>query len=75
MAESVDVVAPVPGLVANVVATVGAKVAAGDPVVMLQAMKTEIAVESEHAGTVEAVLVREGEEVDLGAVLARIRTT
>jgi len=40
----------------------------------LQAMKTEIAVESEHAGTVEAVLVREGQEVDLGAVLARVRT-
>ncbi len=74
MAESVDVVAPVPGLVANVVAAVGAKVAAGDPVVTLQAMKTEIAVESDHAGTVEAVLVKEGEEVDLGAVLARIRT-
>ena len=74
MATSVDVVAPVPGLVANVVAKVGATVAAGDPVVTLQAMKTEIAVESEHAGTVEAILVREGQEVDLGAVLARVRT-
>ena len=73
MANSVDVVAPVPGLVANV-AKVGATVAAGDPVVTLQAMKTEIAVESEHAGTVEAILVREGQEVDLGAVLARVRT-
>ena len=48
MANSVDVVAPVPGLVANVVAKVGA--------------------------TVAAVLVREGQEVDLGAVLARVRT-
>jgi len=49
-------------------------VGGGDPVVTLQAMKTEIAVESEHAGTVEAILVREGQEVDLGAVLARVRT-
>ena len=33
-----------------------------------------VVAESEHAGTVEAVLVREGQEVDLGAVLARVRT-
>jgi acetyl-CoA/propionyl-CoA carboxylase biotin carboxyl carrier protein len=73
MAESVDVVAPVPGLVASVPVKVGGTVAAGDPVVMLQAMKAEIAVEAELAGTVEAILVKEGEEVDIGAVLARVR--
>ena len=74
MAQSMDVLAPVPGLVANVAVAEGATVAAGDPVVTLQAMKMEIIVESERGGTVEAVLVREGEEVDIGAVLARVRT-
>ena len=38
MADSVDVVAPVPGLVASVSVAVGAAVAAGDAVVTLQAM-------------------------------------
>ena len=74
MAQSMDVLAPVPGLVASVAVATGATVAAGDPVVTLQAMKMEIIVESERGGTVEAVLVREGEEVDIGAVLARVRT-
>jgi biotin carboxyl carrier protein len=74
MAQSVDVVAPVPGLVASIAAPVGAKVSAGDAVVTLQAMKSEIAVESDQAGTVTEVLVREGEEVEMGAVLARVRT-
>src|SRR5881392_2631849 len=74
MAQSMDVLAPVPGLVASVAVAAGARVAAGDPVVTLQAMKMEIIVESEQGGTVEAVLVREGEEVDIGAVLARVRT-
>jgi biotin carboxyl carrier protein len=73
MAKNVDVVAPVPGLVANVAVKAGGAVAAGDPVVMLQAMKMEIVVPSDHAGTVEEILVAEGQEVEIGAVLARIR--
>ena len=73
MADSVEVVAPIPGLVANVAVAAGAQVAAGDAVVTLQAMKTEIVVPADHAGTVEAVLVAEGQEVDVGAVLARVR--
>src|SRR3989440_13049566 len=74
MAQSIDVVAPVPGLVASVAVAAGARVAAGDPGVILQGMKMEIVVASEHGGTVETGLVKEGEEVDLGAVLAGGRT-
>lgn len=73
MADSVEVVAPIPGLVASVAVAAGAAVAAGDAVVTLQAMKMEIAVPSDHAGTVEEVLVAEGQEVEMGAVLARVR--
>ncbi len=73
MADSVEVVAPVPGLVASVPAPAGTAVAEGDPVVVLQSMKTEIAVTAEQAGTVESILVSEGQEVDMGAVLATMR--
>ena len=73
MTDSVDVVAPVPGLVASVAVTAGAAVAAGDAVVTLQAMKMEIPVPSDSAGTVEEILVAEGQEVEMGAVLARVR--
>ena len=68
-----EIVAPVPGLVASVPIVAGAAVAAGDVVVILQSMKTEIPVSSEYAGTVAAVLVEEGQEVDIGEVLVRLR--
>src|SRR2546430_16636398 len=74
MAQSIDVVAPVPGLVASVAVAAGARVAAGDPVVILQAMKMEIVVASEHGGTGEAGLGEEGGEGGLGAGLAGGRT-
>lgn len=73
MADSVEVVAPVPGLVASIAVQPGAPVTAGDLVATLQAMKMEIQVTSDHAGTVEAVLVSEGQEVEMGAVLATVR--
>src|SRR5438046_9627826 len=51
MADRVDVVAPVPGLVASIAVARGAAVAAGDTVVTLQSMKMEIAVPSDRPGT------------------------
>lgn len=74
MGQTVEVVAPVPGLVSSVVAVAGTRVAEGDTVVVLQSMKTEIAVAAEQAGIVDTVHVSEGQEVDIGAVLATMRT-
>jgi acetyl-CoA carboxylase biotin carboxyl carrier protein len=67
-----EVLSPLPGLVANVHVKPGDSVAAGDPVVTLQSMKMEIPVTAEEGGTVDAVLVNEGDEIDTGAVLARL---
>ena len=66
-----ELVSPLPGLVATVHVKAGDNVAAGDPVVTLQSMKMEIPVAAEADGTVEAVLVEEGVEIDTGAPLAR----
>ncbi|TMI85541.1 MAG: biotin/lipoyl-binding protein [Bacillati bacterium ANGP1] len=64
VAKRVEVVAPVPGLVANVVVKKGAKVKQGDPIAVLQSMKMEIPIPSEHSGTVSEVLVEAGQEID-----------
>jgi biotin carboxyl carrier protein len=72
MSSMHKLLAPVPGLVAAVSVAVGATVGEDDVVVVLQAMKMEIPVAAEVAGRVEAILVEEGEEVELGAPLARI---
>ncbi len=70
MAE--EIVAPIPGVVASVSAKVGIRVEAGEAVLTLQAMKMEVAVTAENGGTVREVLVGEGEEVEMGAVLVRL---
>ena len=52
---------PVTGVVLKVLAGPGDKVAAGDPVVVMESMKMEIPVEAPADGTVTEVLVAEGD--------------
>ena len=51
---------------------VGGKVEAGDVVAVIEAMKLVNEIRAERAGTVEAVCVASGEEVDAGQLLMRI---
>jgi pyruvate carboxylase len=56
--------APMPGKIVTVAAKVGAKVARGDTLLTLEAMKMEAAVRADADGTVQEVLVRPGLAVD-----------
>ena len=56
--------APMPGTIATVAATVGRKVARGDVLATLEAMKMETAVRAETDGEVAEVLARPGQQVD-----------
>jgi pyruvate carboxylase len=56
--------APMPGTVATVGVTVGQKVARGDVLVTLEAMKMQTAVRAEADGQVAEVLVRPSSQVD-----------
>ncbi len=69
---AVEIVSPLPGLVATVHVKVGDAVASGDPVVTLQSMKMEIPITAEGAGTVASVDVNEGDEIDTGALIAKL---
>jgi len=51
---------------------VGDRVEEGQPLVVLESMKMEIPVVADRAGTVEEILVSEGEVVEEGAVVARL---
>jgi len=53
---------------------VGDKVAIGEPLVELETDKATMEVESPAEGTLEEILGDEGEDLSVGAVLARIRT-
>jgi propionyl-CoA carboxylase alpha chain len=61
--------APMPGSVVRVLIAAGDAVEAGQPLVVLEAMKMEHTVAAPAAGTVEAVQVEAGEQVEAGAVL------
>ena len=62
--NSKHVGAPMPGTIATVKAIVGAKVAKGDLLLTMEAMKMETSVRAEAEGTVAEVLVKPGVQVD-----------
>jgi acetyl-CoA/propionyl-CoA carboxylase biotin carboxyl carrier protein len=68
----VDVIAPMPGAVLTIHAAVGDDVAAGDPIVTLEAMKMEHAVVATMTGRIGNVLVAPADQVTRGQLLATI---
>jgi 3-methylcrotonyl-CoA carboxylase alpha subunit len=65
--------APMPGAVTQVVVREGEIVAAGQPIVIIEAMKMEHVIRAPHAGRVVALRVRQGDQVDAGAVVAELQ--
>ena len=71
-AGSVKVTAGAAGQVFKVEARVGQAVKAGDPVIILEAMKMEIPVVAPQDGTVASIDVAVGDAVEAGATLASL---
>ena len=68
----IEVKAGAAGKVFKLEASVGQKVAKGDAVVIIEAMKMEIPVVAPEDGTVASINVAVGDAVDAGAVLATL---
>ena len=66
------ITAPMPGLVKQVFVRAGQEVAAGDPIVVLEAMKMQHTLCADFAGRVENLTARQDQQVDAGVVLAVI---
>jgi acetyl-CoA carboxylase biotin carboxylase subunit len=64
--------APMPGQVLKVLVKAGEQVSAGDPLVILEAMKMEQTLRATTGGIVEAVRVKQGDVVAPGDVLVHI---
>ena len=70
--KTAEVVAEMVANVMKVVVSPGDRLAAGDPVVLLESMKMEIPVLTETGGTVTAVKVSAGDVVQEGDVLVTL---
>ncbi len=70
MAPAGSLLAPMPGLVLRVLAEVGTVVTAGQPLLVLEAMKMEQTVSAPASGVVAELHAKAGEQVGTGQVLA-----
>jgi len=61
-----DLEAQFPGKITKIHVKNGAEVQAGDPLVVLVAMKMEFVIKAPKKGKIESVLVKEGDQVNVG---------
>jgi acetyl/propionyl-CoA carboxylase alpha subunit len=64
--------APMPGLIVRIHVAPGDRVAAGDPLIVMEAMKMENELRAPAAGTVRAIPVTPGTAVEKGALLVEL---
>jgi biotin carboxyl carrier protein len=67
-----SVTAPIPGKVVRLLVALNAEVAAGQPLLVIEAMKMQNELRAPKSGRVTSLPVREGETVAAGAVLATV---
>ncbi|ODT60792.1 MULTISPECIES: pyruvate carboxylase [Paracoccus] len=64
--------APMPGVVASVAVTAGARVAQGDMLLTIEAMKMETGLHADRDGTIKALHVSPGQQIDAKDLLVEI---
>jgi glutaconyl-CoA decarboxylase len=65
--------APLPGVIRKLMRSAGDEVQAGEPVLVLEAMKMENEIKAPVAGTIAEFLVVQGDSVNTGDSLFRIK--
>ncbi|MBE2212986.1 MAG: pyruvate carboxylase, partial [Opitutaceae bacterium] len=73
LADPNQVAAPIPGLIASLTASVGAKVAKGDKLCMMEAMKMQTTVYAPCDGVIAELHVAVGDTVEAKDLLAKVR--
>ncbi len=65
-----QVVAPMPGLILDIMAAVGDTVGIGTPIIMMEAMKMENEIPAPITGIIQEIRVKKGDRVSTDQVLA-----
>jgi biotin carboxyl carrier protein len=69
-AGSVNVEAPLPGIILRLTTKAGDVVKAGDTILVLESMKMETPIKAPQAGTIAEIKVTQGAQVKTGQILA-----
>jgi biotin carboxyl carrier protein len=69
---TVNVAAPLPGLILRITSKIGDVVKEGDPILVLESMKMETPIKAPASGTITAISVAQGAQVQTGQTLAVI---
>jgi pyruvate carboxylase len=72
-AKPLEVGAPIPGMITSVGPGNGARVAKGDKLLVLEAMKMQTTLYAPCDGSIDEILVAAGDAVDTGDLLVRLR--
>ena len=72
-ADTLQIGAPIPGLITSINATVGAKVSKGDKLFVMEAMKMQTTVYASADGVVGEIFVQVGDTVESKDLLAKLR--
>jgi acetyl-CoA carboxylase biotin carboxyl carrier protein len=67
-----DVTAHINGTIFKIEIEIGSKVTAGEEIIILESMKMEIPIEAPVDGIVKEILIKEGQAVEEGDVVAVI---
>ena len=73
LADPLQIAAPIPGLIASLTTSVGAKVAKGDKLLMMEAMKMQTTVYATADGVVAELNVALGDTVEAKDLLVKLR--
>ena len=73
LADPLQIGAPIPGLIANIAVTVGAKVVKGEKLLMMEAMKMQASVFASADGVVDAIYAQVGDTVGSKDLLVKLR--
>jgi glutaconyl-CoA/methylmalonyl-CoA decarboxylase subunit gamma len=68
-AEAGSILAPIPGLILDIMVKVGDRVEAGDTVIIMEAMKMENNIVTDITGTVREINVQKGAQVNTGELI------
>ncbi len=73
IADPLQIAAPIPGLIVSIAVSVGHKVAKGDKLLMMEAMKMQTTVYAAADGMVDALHVAVGDTVESKDLLVKLR--